>query len=439
MGRKFQIRTAYLSLAATALLALVSACKPEKPVITEVTEIIQDRPVPEERYGILLDDLEVRDHTVAGGQTLSGILAGEGLNAAEVHRILDAASDVLDLTKIRAGNSYSIFCKRDDSGKPVCMVYEEDKLGYVVLDWREKNASAYRVQKEVELRTQTAAGIIQNSLYQTVIDLGYDPALCMELAGIYRWSIDFFALQPGDKFRVIYRAQFAEDTYIGLKDILAASFVHSGKPFYAIRFENNEKSGYYDLDGMSLKSRFLQAPLEFTRISSRYTQNRFHPILKRNKPHLGTDYAAPTGTPVVSVADGVVLEAGFGRGNGNYVKVKHDNVYTTQYLHLSRFGSGIKRGVRVNQGQVIGYVGQTGLATGPHLCYRFWKNGKQVDPYKEQPHATEPLAEKDKPAFFQLRDIHLPALERIGYQEALLQASAQMLIELKGIERNAYQ
>jgi len=439
MGRKFQVRTAAIGLLAVSMISGFSGCKNEVAAVGQTVDVIPERPVPEERYGIPLDELDVREHTVAGGQTLSGILSGEGLNASEVHRILDAASDVLDLKKIRAGNTYSIFCRRSDTGEPVCMVYEEDKLGYVVLDWRESTPSAYRVQKDVEVRTLTAAGIIQNSLYQTVIDLGYDPALCMELAGIYRWSIDFFALQPGDKFRVIYRAQFAEDDYIGLKDILAASFVHSGKPFYAIRFESNEKSGYYDLDGMSLKSRFLQAPLEFTRISSRYTKNRFHPILKRNKPHLGTDYAAPTGTPVVTVADGLVVEAGFGRGNGNYVKVKHDNVYTTQYLHLSRFGSGIKRGVRVSQGQVIGYVGQTGLATGPHLCYRFWKNGQQVDPYREQPHATEPLAEKDKPAFFQLRDTHLPALERIGYQEALLQASAHMLNELKGIERHAYQ
>jgi len=210
---------------------------------------------------------------------------------------------------------------------------------------------------------------------------------------VYAWSIDFFRLQKGDAFSVLYEEEYVDDSiYVGLKRIVAANLTHVGNDFYAFPYENELGfNDYYDEDGRSLRKTFLRAPLNFTRISSRYSGRRFHPVQKRWKAHLGTDYAAPTGTPIMSTADGVIIAAKYTSANGNYVKVRHNSTYTTQYLHMSKIKPGIKNGVRVKQGDIIGYVGSTGLATGPHVCYRFWVNGKQVDPYKQKLPDAKPL------------------------------------------------
>jgi murein DD-endopeptidase MepM/ murein hydrolase activator NlpD len=208
----------------------------------------------------------------------------------------------------------------------------------------------------------------------------------MSLVNIYAWSIDFFRIQKGDAFSVIYEEEYVDDTtYVGLKRVLGANLIHSGNDYYSFQYENELGfDDYYDEEGRSLRKTFLRAPLNFTRISSRYSGRRFHPVQKRWKAHLGTDYAAPTGTPIMTTADGEISAASYTSGNGNYVKVRHNSTYSTQYLHMSKIKPGIKPGVRVKQGDVIGYVGSTGLATGPHVCYRFWVNGKQVDPYKQK-------------------------------------------------------
>jgi murein DD-endopeptidase MepM/ murein hydrolase activator NlpD len=245
------------------------------------------------------------------------------------------------------------------------------------------------------VRERSIAGTIESSLYLTLQNLDVSPALAVSLADIYAWTVDFFRIQKGDAFRVIFEEKYVEDSiFVGVGAIKAASFYHGGTELYA--FDYTDESGnreFYDEKGNSLRKAFLKAPLKFFRISSKYNPKRLHPVLKTMRPHLGTDYAAPTGTPIMTTADGTIEKVGYTSGNGNYVKVKHNSVYSTQYLHMSKIAPGMKAGKRVRQGDVIGFVGSTGLATGPHVCYRFWKNGKQVNPLIEKLPESNPIAE----------------------------------------------
>jgi murein DD-endopeptidase MepM/ murein hydrolase activator NlpD len=239
--------------------------------------------------------------------------------------------------------------------------------------------------------------------------------LASELSEIYAWSIDFYRIQKNDAFKVVFEERFVDGVSVGIGEIKYAYFKHRKEDNYAIWFEQDQIGDYYDQDNRSLRKAFLKAPLKFSRISSRYTKKRFHPVQKRFKAHLGTDYAAPTGTPIRTVADGTVIAAKYSKYNGNYVKVKHNGTYTTQYLHMSKIKSGIRKGKRVRQGDVIGYVGATGLATGPHLCYRFWKNGKQVDPYKQKMPASKPISKGNTEKYNEIKKRVIKELDDIKY------------------------
>ena len=244
--------------------------------------------------------------------------------------------------------------------------------------------SVFLGKKDIEVRLKKAKGEINNSLWITMEEKGLSPRLTHELSTIYAWTIDFFKIQKGDAFKVYYEDRYIDNKYIGIGRIIAAEFIHNNKSYFAYYYkEKNDRGDYFNEKGETLRKAFLMAPVDYKRISSRYSKNRKHPVTGRWKGHFGTDYAAATGTPIWTTADGVVVKASYTRNNGNYVKIKHNNTYTTQYLHMSKIKSGIKRNVKVKQGQIIGYVGSTGLATGPHVCYRFWKNGRQVDPYKQ--------------------------------------------------------
>tara|TARA_B100000519_G_C14103273_1_gene372101 strand:- start:137 stop:838 length:702 start_codon:yes stop_codon:yes gene_type:complete len=203
------------------------------------------------------------------------------------------------------------------------------------------------------------------------------------MVDVFAWQIDFFRINPGDSYSIVYTEEIIEGEFVGVNRIKAARITHNDKPYFAFAYDQGLGYDFFDDEGKSLRKTFLRAPLKFYRISSKYKKRRFHPVLKRYRDHLGTDYAAPRGTPIVTVADGKVVEARYGRNNGYFVKVRHNNIFTTQYLHMSKFAKGIRPGKEVKQGDVIGYVGSTGLATGPHVCFRFWRNGKQVDPYKQ--------------------------------------------------------
>jgi murein DD-endopeptidase MepM/ murein hydrolase activator NlpD len=248
-------------------------------------------------------------------------------------------------------------------------------------------------QKPIEKRTQFVKGTVNSSLYVDLQKRGADPVLAIELSEIYAWTIDFYRIQKGDAFEILYTENFVEGQSIGVDRILSCTFTHYDKPIKAYFFEEEGEKGYFDEKGNNLKRAFLKAPVKFSRISSGYTMKRFHPVQKRFKAHLGTDYAAPTGTPIVAVGDGVISEAKYKPNNGNYVKMRHNSIYETQYLHMSKIKAGIKPGTRVHQGDVIGYVGSTGLATGPHVCFRFWKNGKQVDHRRLELPSAQPIAE----------------------------------------------
>ncbi|QCR22943.1 peptidoglycan DD-metalloendopeptidase family protein [Pontibacter sp. SGAir0037] len=363
-------------------------------------------------YGIATDSLEIVEGVVERGETLSEILGAYNISPTVVANLVDKARNIFNVRKISADRNYTILHALDSAQTAQYFIYEPSQEEYVIYDLRGE-LNVLLEKRKVDTVERVISGEIRNSLYMDLVAAGGSPQLVNRFADIYAWRINLNHLQPGDKFKLIYDERVLDGNTIGFGNLKAAYFEQNGKPIYAIRFNEGNNTGYFDQDGKSLKKAFLREPLEFSRISSRYTMNRFHPVQKINKPHLGTDFAAPRGTPIRTVGDGVVLEATFTRGNGYYVKVKHNSTYTTQYLHMSKFAKGIKKGARVQQGQTIGYVGSTGLATGPHLCYRFWKNGKQVDGLKVNLPSANPVEKKYMPAFTALKEEVMQKMETI--------------------------
>lgn len=374
------------------------------PVNGDSVEIENERE-PTIEYGIVTDSFKVIKGLIKPGQVLGEILYLNHIDHREIDQIVKKSKGIFDVRRAKAGQPYTVLCKNDSNAIAQYFIYEESHINYVVFDLRDE-INVYRGEKEVEIRKRTASGEITSSLWNAIMDNNMSPALVMELSNIYAWTIDFFRIQKGDKFRVHYDERFVEGEFVGIGRIWAAKFTHQSEDFYAFYFkEEGENFGdYFDEESKTLRKAFLRAPLNFSRISSKYSKRRKHPVTGRVKPHLGTDYAAPKGTPILSTANGRIVEARYKRNNGNYVKIRHNNTYTTQYLHMSKIKSGIRPGVHVKQGDVIGYVGSTGLATGPHVCYRFWKNGVQVDPYKQKLPPSEPMKDESKAPFKLVKD-----------------------------------
>lgn len=362
---------------------------------------IEDTPAipPRIEYGLQVDSFEVDRQVVGKGETFGLTMQRYGIGYPKLQYLVDTAKTIFDIRTWAIGKKYTVFYSRDSVKRARYLIYETDPVNFVVFDV--DRTKVYRDSKPLTVKRRTIAASINSSLFEALDSEGVHPELAVRLADIYAWTVDFFHVQKEDYFKVIFEEKYIEDTiYAGTGRIIAAQFHHRNRDFYAFHFQDSTASyrDYFDEEGNTLRKAFLKAPLNFFRISSRYGK-RFHPVLKRMKAHLGTDYAAPTGTPIMTTANGVIERAGYTSGNGNYVKVKHNSVYTTQYLHMSRIAKGIRPGVAVRQGDVIGYVGSTGLATGPHVCYRFWKNGKQVDPLKEDlPHA-EPIENKYRESY----------------------------------------
>lgn len=367
---------------------------------------------PEFLYGFNIDSFNIEKKEVKNNQFFSDMLIPYNVSYATIDQIVNTSTNLYDVRKMRAGNNYTLFLSKDSVPTLQLMVYEIDKISYMIYDFRD-SVKVNRVDKETQLVTQSVGGVINNSLYATMLNIGANPVLSNELANIYAWTIDFYRIQKGDKFKVVYEELMVENESIGIKRIKSAVFEHGGKEFYAIYFEQDGNGGYYDLESRGMKRPFLKAPVKYSRISSHFSNKRFHPVTKQWKAHLGTDYAAPQGTPIMTTANGVITHAEFNRNNGNYVKVKHNNTYTTQYLHMSKIKPGIRPGVRVMQGDIIGYVGSTGLATGPHVCYRFWKNGKQINGLNEKLPHSEPISNKNLAAFKKVRDEATKKLKKI--------------------------
>jgi len=338
------------------------------------------------KFGDLPFNTVLVSNQVKSNDYLSTIFLKHKLSVNTSAEISKLSNDDFDTKKIRSGNNYAFVMEFvDGKFEPNTFIYEKNKIEYVKVALKDE-ISISKYKRPIHYVERNAEGLITSSLYETLISDGANPLLAINLSEIYAWTIDFYRIQKNDYFNVIYLEAFVEDEPIGEFKILASNFNHFGKDKFAYYFEEECKpstGNYYDSEGNSLKRAFLKAPVKYSRISSKYSNARLHPVTKVMKAHLGTDYAAPEGTPIYATANGTIEAATYNKGNGNYVKIKHNKVYSTQYLHMSKIAQGIKPGVYVQQGQVIGYVGSTGLATGPHVCYRFWKNGQQVDPYKE--------------------------------------------------------
>ena len=371
---------------------------------------------PQMLYGFHVDSFKVVGDKVKKNQFFSDLVTSHGISYATMNKMAYEGKKLFYVRKLRAGRHYTVFEKNDSSEKAQILVYEIDKINYIVYDLRD-SLKIYRDKKPVKIVTKEASGIINNSLYLSLEKQGYNPELAIALSEVYAWSIDFYRIQKGDRFKVIYEETVVDGESIGVKRIKAAYFEHFKKPFYAIQFSQNGEPEYYDHENRGLRRQFLKAPVKFSRISSRFSMRRYHPVQKRNKPHLGTDYAAPKGTPIYATAKGVITHAKYNRYNGNYVKIKHNSVYTTQYLHMNKIKKGIRPGVKVNQGDVIGFVGSTGLATGPHVCYRFWKNGRQVDPYKQKLPKSKPISQANLKMYIEIKEKVTAELSNIKYPE----------------------
>jgi murein DD-endopeptidase MepM/ murein hydrolase activator NlpD len=345
-------------------------------------------PAPTFEYGIQTDSFIVHKGTIQPNEFLANILLKYKIPYTEIDRLVKEAEGVFNVKNLHVGKNYTIMCSNDSLGKAQCFIYEPNAVEYVVFDMRD-SLRIYKERREITTEIRTASGVISSSLYKTLQDEKVSPVLAIEMANVYAWSIDFYRIQENDWFKVMYEEKFVDGQSIGIGKVIAAEFSHEKRSYHAYYFEQDSVGDYFDAKANSLRRAFLKSPLEFGRLTSGFTMKRFHPVQKRNKPHLGTDYAAPKGTPILATGNGVVIASAHSVYNGNYVKIKHNSTYTTQYLHMTK--RAVNNGQSVKQGDVIGYVGSTGLATGPHVCYRFWKNGKQVNHLNEDFPPSEPI------------------------------------------------
>jgi len=379
------------------------------------------QPVAEyDDYGFRVDTANVYDHKVQRNESLYLILDKFDFSAREIYEVTRQAKDLIDLKAFKPGQPYRAYASLDD-GKPLSrLVWQPNPIDYVVFDWQD-SLKIYKSSKIITSQTKTASGEIKSSLYETMQENGLSPMLAYKLSEIYAWEIDFFSLRSGDSFRMVYEEKFIDGEFYDIGEIKAVEFTHRGEVYPAFRYEGESISGYFDAEGNSVQKALLKAPFKYSqRISSGFSHSRFHPVLKRRIPHYGVDYAAPHGTPVLSTGDGTVTEARYRGANGNIVKVRHNGTYETAYLHLSGFARGIKRGVQVKQGQIIGYVGKTGRVTGTHLDYRIYRNNSPVNPLTVDLPSSESIPSESLEDFEEVRDRYLEAIEQSEISRSLL-------------------
>jgi murein DD-endopeptidase MepM/ murein hydrolase activator NlpD len=369
---------------------------------------------PTVKYSLLTNFLHTEDHAVKQKQQFADMLMGYKISSKAWLRLNTLSRHEFDFRKIKVGQPYTLFIQPDSVCSLRAMAYEVSLTDYVIFHFGDSLELEY-CQKEISTEEKRLRGTINNNLSETISNQGVSHELTNKMVDILGWQIDFYALQKGDSFTIAYEQKSVEGKPAGIETITGIYFHHGGKDLYAIPFDQGEGLDYFDQDGNSIRRAFLKYPIEFTHIASRYSLKRFHPVLKVYRPHLGTDLSAATGTPIRTVGDGTIVDIGYNGGSGNYVKVKHNATYTTGYLHMSKFATGMKRGTTVKQGQVIGYVGSTGWSTGPHLCYRFWKNGVQVDALKVQIPPAKPVRAERLDAFGCLKQETLLKLNGATY------------------------
>lgn len=356
-------------------------------------------------YGLQVDSLEIEDHRVQRNESLYVILDKFDFSPQQIYSITQKVRHFVDIKGIKPGQKYRTYTRSDNPESISQMVWQSNSLDYVVLDWQDDSLRIFKAARPLKSETVAASGTIENSLYQTISDQGASRLLAYKMAEIFAWQINFFGLRDGDSFKVLYNKQFIDGEYYGVGDVLAAEFVHRGETFRAYKFNHEKISGYFTDTGASVQKALLKAPFKFSqRVSSHFSHRRYHPILKRYMPHYGVDFAAPYGTPVLAVGDGTVTEAQHRGANGNIIKVSHNETYRTAYLHLKGFASGIYRGAKVKQGQIIGYVGNTGRSTGTHLDYRLYRNNRPVNPLTVDLPSSESIPDSLMDAFKKVRD-----------------------------------
>lgn len=376
----------------------VFSCKHKQ---AEAPEIEPQDTVPHVyEYGICVDSLDVRHYEIKPGDNPAVIFSRLGFSALQADSIMQAASGVLDPTKLRAGMYYCTFTTQDTL-ETICYIgFAKTLTDYAVIDLTKRPIEAYTYNKPVTLKRRYVEGSISSSLWNVIAEQGADPLLAIRISDVYAWQIDFFDVKEGDSFQVIYNEAYIDDTTaLGIASIEGAIFTHQGKAYQAFPFTQDSVHQFFDAEGNSLRKAFLKAPLDYYRITSRFSNARFHPILKRYRAHHGVDYAAPTGTPVKTIGDGTVIFKGWTNGGGNTVKIKHNSVYTTSYMHLSRYAKGLQVGKHVSQGDEIAYVGSTGLSTGPHLDFRVYKNGEAINPLDMEAPPSEPIRPELRDSF----------------------------------------
>jgi len=380
-----------------------------KPVAKSVKKINSE-------FGIDTSSFDKRINTVKRNETLSKILLNFNTPYNKIYKAQLLSEKIYNLRKINYGHNYFTYSSKDSINSLLYFVYQISQIDFLVINLND-TVNVNLFHKKIILRKRVVSGVIKNSLYISLAEQNIDPELVINLSEIYAWQIDFYRIMEGDKYKVIYEEKFVDDKPVGINKIIGAEFIHRKENFYAINFKTNSKNDYYDEEGNSLRKAFLKAPIKFTRISSHFSYRRFHPVQKRYKAHLGTDYAAPQGTPIHAVGDGIITAAKYSKYNGRFVKVRHNGTYSTQYLHMYKIASGIRQGVKVKQGQVIGYVGHTGLARGNHVCFRFWKNGQQVDPFKQKIPASKAIAKKYLTDFNSFKEKIINQLNNINFNK----------------------
>ncbi len=352
------------------------------------------------QYGICIDTLDLKEYKMKNGDNPAAIFSNLGFSALMADSISRSSKEVLDPTKLQAGMHYYTFSMQDSTAQIRYIAFAKSKTDYAVIDFTGDTISAYEFNKHITLKRQYVEGTINSSLWNVLQSKGVNPLLAINIADVFAWQIDFYDVKEGDSFRVLYDIAYIDDTTaLNISGIQGAIFTHQGKDFVAIPFTQDSVFEYFDQDGNSLRKAFLKAPLDIFRITSRFTNARFHPILKRYRAHHGVDYAAPVGTPVKSIGAGTIIAKGYQNGGGNFLKVKHNSVYTTTYMHLSKFAKGIQVGSHVQQGEVIAYVGSTGLSTGPHLDFRVHKNGQPINPLNMEAPPSLPVKAELRDSF----------------------------------------
>jgi murein DD-endopeptidase MepM/ murein hydrolase activator NlpD len=401
------------------LLISLYSCKNESEVkeIAEPIAIVEPEDVYE--FGFNLNEFVVKRDTLREGDTFGDILERNQIGYSEIFKIAEQTKDSFDIRRLRTGKPYTLLCSTDSLQRPKCFIYQPNKEDYVVINFQD-SIHAYTDSKPIKFVEKEVSGIIKSSISVALDEQGKSFNIALKMSDIYAWTIDFTRLQPNDKFKVIYTEKYIDDSiYAGIDNIKAAYFEHNKKSIYAFEFETDSVKGitdYFSEDAKNLRRAFLKAPVSFSRISSRYNLNRRIALYgNRVRAHKGTDFAAKRGTDIMATANGTVIESAKRGGNGNYVKIRHNATYTTQYLHMKK--RKVKVGDYVKQGDVIGWVGMTGNTSGPHVCYRFWKNGRQVDPFKQKLPEAEPISDSLKIKYLEYIKPIKEQLDAIEYLE----------------------